>query len=163
MLVQAFRSELAVEGLDKRIVRWLARPREVERHSFHVGPQIQLAGYKLAALINPDRGWIADLGTDPFQHFHHIRSAEAEPRNHRRRVAAERVHDRQNTQLRTGRQLVMDEVHGPYIIDAGGRTAAFPQLCLYPSLRRLLAQLQTHLPVKPVNPLAVDRPAFALQ
>ena len=36
--VQAFRPELAVEGLDERIVRRLARPREVERHTFHVSP-----------------------------------------------------------------------------------------------------------------------------
>src|SRR3546814_14374528 len=116
MLVQTFRPELAVDGLDKRIVRWLARPREVERHSFHVGPQIQLAGDKLAALINPDRGWIADLGTDPFQYFHHIRSAEAEQRNHRRRVAAERNKDRKNTKPRTGRELVMNERHSQHNI-----------------------------------------------
>ena len=35
--VQAFRPELAVEGLDERIVGRLARPREVERYPFHVG------------------------------------------------------------------------------------------------------------------------------
>jgi len=57
----------------------------------------------------------------------------------------------------------MDEVHDPYIIDAGGRTAAFPQLRFHPPFRRFLAQLQTRLPVKPVNSLAVDRPAFALK
>jgi hypothetical protein len=43
----------------------------------------------------------------------------------------------------------------------GGRAAAFPQLRLHSPLGRFLAQLQAHLPLKPVNPLAVDRPAFA--
>lgn len=35
MLAQTFRLELAVEGLGKRIALWLARLREVERHSWN--------------------------------------------------------------------------------------------------------------------------------
>ena len=55
----------------------------------------------------------------------------------------------------------MDKVHGPYIIDAGGRAAVFPQLCLYPSLGRLVAQLKAQLVVNPSRSLHVDLPAFA--
>ena len=99
VLVQAFRPELAVEGLDERIVRRLSRPQEVKRHSFHVCPQIELARDKLAALIDPDRRGIADLGADSFQHVDHIWDAEAEPWNDRWRVPTEGVDDSQDTQL----------------------------------------------------------------
>lgn len=163
MLVQTLRPELVVEAFDKGVVRWLAGPGEVERNSFHICPQIQIARDKLTSLIHPDRGRRADLGTDPFQHVDHIGRAEAEPGSYGRRVSAERVHDREDTLLWPRRQLAMDEVHGPYIIDPGGRTAAFPQLRLHPSLGCFLAQLQAHLPVKPVNPLSVDCPVLTLK
>ena len=38
MGAQAFRPELAVEAFDERIVGRPPRPREVERHTLHVGP-----------------------------------------------------------------------------------------------------------------------------
>ncbi len=55
----------------------------------------------------------------------------------------------------------MDKVHGPYIIDSGGRAAAFPQLRFQPAFGCSHAQGKAHLLVKPTNPLAVDVPAFA--
>jgi hypothetical protein len=54
VLLQAFRPELAIEGLDKLIVRCLAGPREVECYAFNICPQIQLSGDKSAPLIDPD-------------------------------------------------------------------------------------------------------------
>ena len=48
--VKAF---LAVEALDERVVGGLARPREVERHALHVGPQIELAGDKIRCHCQP--------------------------------------------------------------------------------------------------------------
>ena len=41
--VQAFGPELPVERLDEAIVRWLARPREVENDVALIGPQIEVA------------------------------------------------------------------------------------------------------------------------
>ncbi len=47
-----------------------------------------------------------------------------------------RFNHRQDAQLWSRRELVMDEVHGPYLIRTKRRAAAFPQLCFHPALRR---------------------------
>ena len=52
--VQAFASELAVEGFDEAVVGRLARPREVENDALLVSPQIKIPGDKLRALIDTD-------------------------------------------------------------------------------------------------------------
>ena len=52
--IQTFGPELAVEGLDEGIVSRLAGPGEVERHTFRVGPQVEIARDELGALIDPD-------------------------------------------------------------------------------------------------------------
>ncbi|MET4690198.1 hypothetical protein ABIA22_006563 [Sinorhizobium fredii] len=57
--VQALRPELAVERLDKGIVGRLAWSREVQLDVALIGPQIEVAGDELAALIDPDRLRIA--------------------------------------------------------------------------------------------------------
>lgn len=44
---QALSPQLAVEGLDERVVRRLAGPREVERDSARVRPQVEIARYEL--------------------------------------------------------------------------------------------------------------------
>lgn len=53
--VQTFRSELAVERFDERIVCRLARPGEVKHDALLIGPQIKVARDELGALIDPDR------------------------------------------------------------------------------------------------------------
>jgi len=47
MCVQAFRAELAVEGLDEAIVCGLSWPREVQRDVVGIGPEIGNGGAKL--------------------------------------------------------------------------------------------------------------------
>ena len=59
--VQTFGPELAVERLDEGVVGRLAGPGEVERHAFRVGPQVEIAGDELGALIDTDRARIAVL------------------------------------------------------------------------------------------------------
>lgn len=60
MGVEAFAAELAVEGFDEGIIRWLARPREVQFDTALVGPEIEVAGDELRSLVDPDRPRIAD-------------------------------------------------------------------------------------------------------
>jgi hypothetical protein len=50
--VQAFVSELAIEGFDEAVVRGLARPGEVGNDTALIGPQIEIARDELGALIN---------------------------------------------------------------------------------------------------------------
>jgi len=61
--VQALGPQLAIEGLDEAIVGRFAWPREVQGDLVGVGPKVQIAGDKLAAVIDPDRPGIANLQT----------------------------------------------------------------------------------------------------
>ena len=57
----------------------------------------------------------------------------------------------------------MNEVHGPGLVRSGGRLPIFAQLRLDPALRCLVAQLQAHFAVQPVNRLRVDPPPLTTQ
>lgn len=61
MRVQAFSAETTVEGFDEHIVGGLSRPAEVECDAAPVSPQIQVAGYKLSALVDADICYIRIL------------------------------------------------------------------------------------------------------
>lgn len=60
MGVEAFAAELAVERLDEGVIRWLARPGEVQLDAALIGPQVEIAGDELRSLVDPDRPRIAD-------------------------------------------------------------------------------------------------------
>ena len=60
MCVQAFASELAVEGFDEAVVGRLAWPREVQHDTLLVSPDIEIAGNELRSLFDADRLGIAD-------------------------------------------------------------------------------------------------------
>lgn len=55
--VEAFGPEAAVEGLDERVVGRFAGPREVQRDTALLGPQIQITRHELAALIDAKYHW----------------------------------------------------------------------------------------------------------
>jgi putative transposase len=65
--VQALGPEAPVECLDERVVRGLTRPREVERDTLRIRPQIEVAADELRALIDADRLRIANPAADPFE------------------------------------------------------------------------------------------------
>ena len=98
--VQAFASELAVEGLDEAIVRRLSRPREVQHDALLVSPEIEIAGDKLRSLVDADRLGIANGFADALQGQHDILASIAEARIDGWREAAEGVHDREHADLR---------------------------------------------------------------
>lgn len=76
--VQALVAKPAIEALDEGVVGWFARPREIERDAAGVGPQIQVARDRLAALIDPDRRGIAYLAARPLKRFQYPGNPEAE-------------------------------------------------------------------------------------
>src|SRR5690606_2191233 len=108
--VQAFYPEATVKGLDIGIVSWLSRTREVERDALGVGPQIEVARHEFRALIDSDRLRIAYIGTDLFQRPDHILCPIAEAWIEHRHVTRERVDDGQDTDLLSGRKLIVNEV-----------------------------------------------------
>ena len=67
MRVQAFTSELAVEGFDEAVVGRLAWPREVQHDALLVSPDIEIAGDELRPLVDADRLRIADGFADTLQ------------------------------------------------------------------------------------------------
>ena len=94
MSVETLGSESTVERFDKCIVGRLAWSREVECDTTLVSPQIQVARYKLGALVDPDGRRQPHLSPDSFQHIDDICAAEVEPRLQCRREPREGVDDR---------------------------------------------------------------------
>lgn len=85
MSVQALGPELAIEGFDEAVVRRLARPGKVQNNALLIGPQIEVAGDELAAIVDPDRLGIANRPAGTLQGLHYILSLVVEPWiNHRR-------------------------------------------------------------------------------
>jgi hypothetical protein len=107
-----------------------------------VSPQIQIAGHKLGALVDPDRCREAHFSADSFKHFHNVSTSKAEARLHSRREARERIDDREHAQLSTSCQLIVDKVHGPGLVRSRCRPPIIPELGLDAALGRFVAQLQ---------------------
>ena len=63
--VQALRPEAAVKDLDEGVVRRLAGPAEVQGDAMGIGPQVQVSGHELGALIDSDRLRTAQPTTSP--------------------------------------------------------------------------------------------------
>jgi hypothetical protein len=53
--VQALHPELPVQAFDEGIIRWLARPAEVQCHGAHEGPKVELLADEFWPVIEPDR------------------------------------------------------------------------------------------------------------
>ncbi|KQY45721.1 hypothetical protein ASD32_10955 [Rhizobium sp. Root483D2] len=73
--VQAFGPQLAVERFNEAIVGRFAWPRDVKCDLVDIGPKVQIAGDKLAAIIDTDRVAIAGLLTDTVQRLNDILAA----------------------------------------------------------------------------------------
>jgi len=138
MRVQTFGSEFAVERLDEGVVSGLARSGEVERDAALISLEVEVAGDKLCALIDPDCFRETNLPADLFEYLNNIRAAKVEPSFDRRREARERVNDRKHPQLAPSGKLIMNEVHRPGLVRSCGRLPVLAQLCLNPALRRLV-------------------------
>src|SRR4029453_7433937 len=126
---------------------WLSRSGEIKRYTALISPEVEIAGDKLCALIDPDCFRESDLPADLFEYLHNIRAAEVEPRFDRGREARERVNDRKHPQRAPGCKLIMNEVHRPGLVRSCGRLPILTQLGLDPALRHLVPQLQGHLAV----------------
>lgn len=94
MSVQAFSPKLATETLDVAVVRRLAGSREVEHGASMVGPEIEIAGDELAAIVYPNGGWVTDLAAYPLKRLNHILTLVAKARINCRRKAREGINTR---------------------------------------------------------------------
>src|ERR1700722_6947296 len=92
--VQAFASELAVEGFDEAVVSRLARPREVQHNALLISPDIEITGDKLRSLVDADRLGVANSFANALQGQHDILTPIAEARIDGWREATEGIHDR---------------------------------------------------------------------
>src|SRR5262249_7715043 len=106
MRVQRFRSKFAIERLDEGVVSGLARSGEVERDTALISPEVEIAGDKLCALIDPDCFRETNLPADLFEYLHNIRAAEVEPSFDRGRETRKRAIDREQRQLAPNHKLM---------------------------------------------------------
>ena len=139
MGVQAFASELAVEGFDEAVVSRLARPREVQHNALLISPDIEITGDKLRSLVDADRLGVANSFANALQGQHDILTPIAEARIDGWREATEGIHDREHADLTTGGQLVMNEIHCPGLVDLTCGGSPLAQLGLHATLRRFIA------------------------
>src|SRR3954451_5229104 len=79
---------------------------------------------------------------DALQGQHDVLASIAKTRINGRREATEGVDDGEHTDLATGGELVVNEIHGPGVIDLTCFRPILAQLGLDPTLRRLVTQLQ---------------------
>jgi hypothetical protein len=140
--------------------RCAPKMRGLARNTAVIGPEIQIAGHELRALIHSYSFRISELMTNPFEHLDNIDTAEGEPGLDRRREPREGVDDCKNAQLPSRCQLVMDKVHRPGLVRLRSGLAILAKLCLDSSLGHFVAQLQAHLAIQPVDPLRVHMPTF---
>ena len=72
MLVQAFKADTSVEAFDEGIVSGFARSAEVHDDTVRIGPQVEFARGKLAAVVHPDASRLAERGDSLIERRHHI-------------------------------------------------------------------------------------------
>ncbi len=77
-----------------------------------------------------------------------------------RRKALEGINNRQNPNLATSGQLVMNEVHCPDMVGMGRLRAVNTQLRLDTALGNLVGELGVHLLVKTIDSRRIDRPSI---
>ena len=152
--VQAFRPEFRIERLDEPVVGGLSGPREVRRDIVGIGPEIEVAGDELVAVIDSNGLRIADLGADPLQGLDDILPAIGEPGIGRRTEAGMGVDHGQgeplcaigsrkmSSELLTQGELVVDEIHDPDIVRPNGFLAIYAQLGRHPPLGVLVPELK---------------------
>ncbi len=161
--IQALRPQAPLERLDERVVGRLPGATEIERDVVLVGPQVEVSRDEFRSLIDPDGAGIADDGADPLERLDDVFAPIAQTRIDHRREPGEEIHHRQDPQLRPGRELVMDEVHGPRLLRVRGVFAVVAQLGLDAPFGRFRPQLQAEFAIDALGLLLVDHPSVPPQ
>ena len=123
-----------------------------------VDPQIQVAGDEFRAVVDPNDPWIANSLPGPLERLDGIAGLVGEPRIQRRREPAEGVDDRQDADLAPVEQLVMQEIHGPDIVGAGGWPLTSQRRSS--SCRRLSSAIADHRAIVPRPGRRASGPSF---
>jgi hypothetical protein len=126
-----------------------------------VSPKIKIPRDELRSLINADCFWIANIFADAFQCLNNIFTTIAETRIHNWREPTECIDNRQDADLGSGGQLIVDKIHRPGLVDLNSVFPIISKLGLHTAFRHLVTQLQTHFFVKAINPFWVYQPTFA--
>jgi hypothetical protein len=120
VLVQVLRPKAAIEGLDKGIVGWLPRAREVEDHPALVGPKVDVARDELAALTDTGRLRVASRPANAVERHHHIFTTVALTHVEHGHITGEGIDHGQDPQFLVGCQLVVHKMHRPDIVWTSG-------------------------------------------
>lgn len=126
MCVQALGAQFTVKRLDEAVVGWFSGSREVQGDIVGIGPKIEIAGDKFAAVINPDRLRITSPLTDTLQRLNHIFTAIREPRVAGGAVAAGLSHNQPGDPQKLADVLIAfaDASNPPVRLPLGSDTVA---------------------------------------
>jgi len=157
---QAFRPELTVEAFDERIIRGLARPREVQRDAVFIGPTIQRLRDELRTIIDPDGARGTEDPCDPIHGLDHLLAPNALIDVNGQSFPSVGIDHSQRTQASAVEQGVRDKVHRPHLIGCERRRLPLPPRSADVPARPFEPQTQAIFPVQPVDPLVVHDPPF---
>ena len=163
MLVQAFKSNTSVEAFDEGIVSGFARSAEVHDDTIHIGPQVEFARGKLAAVVYSDASRFAERGDGPIEHRDYVGCLGLMSNPKRRAHPGEVIDQRQHPKPPSIEQLIVHPIHGPTVIGCNSRRTVISKLGHDPAPGRLVTHLQAFEPIEPVNPSSTCRPTLALQ
>ena len=111
--VQTFIAKRAIERLDERVVRWLARARVVERDAVLVSVAVQCHRDKFRAVVDLYATRLVATLPQAFQRGHHVLAAQTGSNVDSQAFAGEVVDDRQCAKAATVKQCIGNKVHAP--------------------------------------------------
>jgi hypothetical protein len=124
--------KLLLVGFSGRESRRRAWSVQFEDNAFVVSPQIKVSRDKLRSLIH---------FADTLERLNNIFATIAEPRVYNWRESTERIDNRQDADLGSGSQLIMDKVHCPCLVDLNSVFPIISKLGLHPALRTVGGQM----------------------
>jgi hypothetical protein len=106
-----------------RVVRRLARPREVDPDLVHVRPEVERSADEFRTVVAEDRFWRSSTARDALEHCDDMLALQAPPDLDRQAFLGEDIHHRQSSEARSAHELVRDEIHAPGLVGHRGNAA----------------------------------------
>ncbi len=128
-----------------------------------VSPNILKTARKLCAVVGEQVFRTPTLCHQTVQRFDHVFSAQANTDVNRQRFPRKDIDHGQCPEAPSAIELIRYEIETPYLIGASWNTACFPLRCHLETLRWALTQGKAIFPIRPIDKIIPDLPAFTIQ